>query len=146
MLDLPKGGLATARGVRCRTRLLHGHLTSSRYEYGVASEAYITRNWSRYFELQVRGAIHDFQDIVVLLRRDDISTPEPELERLGSPVRQPCGHRQVGRGYLTGARRASFTCGIAFWSRHVLQSPEDRPQCVQGARLRAATFASGHRQ
>ena len=87
MLALPKGGLATARAAFdtgpgfCFLRQ-HGHLTSSRYEYGVTfiSEAYITRNWSRYFELQdiVRGAIHDFQDIVVLRRRDDYSTPEPE--------------------------------------------------------------------
>ncbi|MGH8136476.1 MAG: methyltransferase domain-containing protein, partial [Steroidobacteraceae bacterium] len=87
MLALPKGGLAKARAAFdagpgfCFLPQL-GHLTSSRYEYGVTfiSEAYIARNWSRYFELQdiVRGAIHDFQDIVVLRRRDDTSTPEPE--------------------------------------------------------------------
>jgi hypothetical protein len=79
-------GLDGARGVRWRTRLLL--LASARpsdFEpvriWGhVHSEVYITRNWSRYFELQdiVRGAIHDFQDIVVLRRRDDYSTPEPE--------------------------------------------------------------------
>jgi len=87
MLALPKGGLAAARAAFdggpgfCFLRQ-HGSLTSRRYEYGVTfiSEAYIARNWSRYFELQdiVRGAIHDFQDIVVLRRRDDTSTPEPE--------------------------------------------------------------------
>ena len=88
MLALPEGGLAAARAAFdaaghgfCFLRQ-HGHLTSRRYEYGVTfiSEAYIARNWSRYFELQdiVRGAIHDFQDIVVLRRRDDTSTPEPE--------------------------------------------------------------------
>jgi transposase len=33
--------------------LQHGHLTSREYEYGVTfiSEAYIARNWSRYFEV-----------------------------------------------------------------------------------------------
>jgi SAM-dependent methyltransferase len=86
MLALPKGGLATARaaldaGPGFCFLGQHGHLTSTQYEYGVTfiSEAYIARNWSRYFELQdiVRGAIHDFQDIVVLRRRDDTSTPEP---------------------------------------------------------------------
>jgi hypothetical protein len=87
MLALPKGGLAAARaafdgGPGFCFLCQHGSLTSRRYKYGVTfiSEAYIARNWSRYFELQdiVRGAIHDFQDIVVLRRRDDTSTPEPE--------------------------------------------------------------------
>ncbi|PZR80455.1 MAG: hypothetical protein DLM68_19610 [Hyphomicrobiales bacterium] len=86
MLALPEGGLVTARaafdaGPGFCFLLQHGHLTSSEYEYGVTfiSEAYIARNWSRYFEVQdiARGAIHDFQDIVVLRRRDDTSTPEP---------------------------------------------------------------------
>jgi hypothetical protein len=87
MLALPKGGLARAHAAFdagpgfCFLRQ-HGHLTSSRYEYGVTfiSEAYIACNWPRYFELQdiVRGAIHDFQDIVVLRRRDDASTPGRE--------------------------------------------------------------------
>jgi SAM-dependent methyltransferase len=86
MLAMPEGGLVTARaafdaGPGFCFLLQHGHLTSREYEYGVTfiSEAYITRKWSRYFEVQAiaRGAIHDFQDIVVLRRRDDTSTPEP---------------------------------------------------------------------
>jgi SAM-dependent methyltransferase len=87
MLALPEGGLATARAAFdagpgfCFLRQ-HRHFTSRRYEYGATfiSEVYIARNWARFFELQdvVRGAIHDFQDIVVLRRRADTSTPEPE--------------------------------------------------------------------
>lgn len=87
MLALPEGGLVTARaafdgGLGFCFLLQHGHLTSKDYEYGAAfiSEAYIARNWSKYLEVEniARGAIHDFQDIVVLRRRDDASTPEPE--------------------------------------------------------------------
>ena len=87
MLALPEGGLVTARaafdgGHGFCFLLQHGHLTSKDYDYGVAfiSEAYIARNWSKYFEVEdiARGAIHDFQDIVVLRRRDDASTPAPE--------------------------------------------------------------------
>jgi SAM-dependent methyltransferase len=87
MLAMPEGGLVMARaafdtGEGFCFLLQHGHLTSKDYEYGVTfiSEAYIARNWSKYFEVQgiVRGAIHDFQDIVVLKRCDDASTPEPE--------------------------------------------------------------------
>jgi SAM-dependent methyltransferase len=87
MLAMPEGGLVMARaafdtGEGFCFLLQHGHLTSKDYEYGVTfiSEAYIARNWSKYFEVQgiVRGAIHDFQDIVVLKRRDDASTPEQE--------------------------------------------------------------------
>lgn len=59
-----------------------GHLSSRRYPYGntFISEAYIGRNWSRYFEIVeiVRGAIHDFQDLVVLQRRDDHSASGQE--------------------------------------------------------------------
>ncbi|MGH6840561.1 MAG: class I SAM-dependent methyltransferase, partial [Methylocella sp.] len=87
MLAVPEGGLAKARaafdgGLGFCFLLQHGHLTTKDYEYGVAfiAEAYIARNWSKYFEVQdiARGAIHDFQDIVVLKRRDDASTPAPE--------------------------------------------------------------------
>lgn len=49
-----------------------GHLTTWRYDYGITfiSEAYVRRVWARFFEvLEVRvGAIHNFQDIVVLKR------------------------------------------------------------------------------
>ncbi|MGB6176288.1 MAG: hypothetical protein WBF43_08105, partial [Methylocella sp.] len=58
--------------------LQHGHLTSRWHEYGVTfiSEAYIARDWSRYFELQdiVRAAM-----IPRRLSRN--------AERLGSPLR-----------------------------------------------------------
>lgn len=50
-----------------------GHLTTDSYDYGITfiGEEYIRRIWSTYFDvLDVRaGAIHDFQDIVVLRRR-----------------------------------------------------------------------------
>jgi SAM-dependent methyltransferase len=45
------------------------------YEYGITfiDAAYITHNWSRYFDVIniLPGAIHDFQDLIVLRRRDD---------------------------------------------------------------------------
>ena len=77
MLTLPPGGLDAARAA------LHGgsgfffvrqegHLTSNAYEYGITfiSEAYIKQRWSEYFDFETVavGAIHDFQDIVVLRR------------------------------------------------------------------------------
>ena len=87
MLALPQGGLAAARAAFdagpgfCFLRQ-QGGLTSRRYEYGATfiSEGYIAHNWSRYFEVQniARGAIHDFQDIVVLRRRDDAPELPPE--------------------------------------------------------------------
>ena len=47
-----------------------GHLTNSCYDYGITfiSKAYIESCWSKMFEiLDYRsGAIHDFQDIVVM--------------------------------------------------------------------------------
>ncbi len=50
--------------------LQQGHLTTGEYDYGITftAKAYIEREWSRYFDVvEVRsGAIHDFQDIVVL--------------------------------------------------------------------------------
>ncbi|MGH6857120.1 MAG: methyltransferase domain-containing protein, partial [Methylocella sp.] len=59
MLAVPEGGLGAARaafeaGPGFCFLLQHGHLTSSQYEYGVTfiSEAYVARNWSRYFEVQ----------------------------------------------------------------------------------------------
>ncbi|WOJ91129.1 methyltransferase domain-containing protein [Methylocapsa polymorpha] len=81
MLAAPEGGLAAARtafnaGSGFCFLLQHGHLTSTANEYGVTfiSESYVASHWSRYFDVQdIRcGAIHDFQDIVVLRRRDDI--------------------------------------------------------------------------
>jgi SAM-dependent methyltransferase len=53
--------------------LQQGHLTSSNYDYGITfiSENYIEREWSKYFDVvQIfSGAIHDFQDIVLLKAR-----------------------------------------------------------------------------
>jgi SAM-dependent methyltransferase len=53
--------------------LQHGHLTSQEYDYGITftGEDYIKREWSKYFDVVrvVSGAIHDFQDIVVLQAR-----------------------------------------------------------------------------
>lgn len=50
-----------------------GHLTSDDYEYGITfmDRAYIQRTWSRYFDVVdvIPGAIHDFQDAVVLTAR-----------------------------------------------------------------------------
>lgn len=87
MLALPEGGLATARAAFdagsgfCFLRQ-YCHLGSARYEYGntFISEPYIVQNWSKYFEIVniVHGAIHDFQDMVVLKRRDDAPAHEPE--------------------------------------------------------------------
>jgi hypothetical protein len=54
---------------------LECHLASEAYEYGITfvSPSYIEQHWSHYFEIErvIRGAIHDFQDIVVLRRAAD---------------------------------------------------------------------------
>ena len=96
MLASPTSGLAAARAALdagpgfCFLRQ-HGDPASSRSNYGVTSisQACIARNWSRYFELQdvVRGAIHNFQDIVGLRRRDDSAVPEP-IRRHRPSIRQ----------------------------------------------------------
>lgn len=48
----------------------NGHLTTDQYDYGnsFTSEHYIRKEWSRFFSVSrvVSGAIHNFQDIVVL--------------------------------------------------------------------------------
>ncbi len=53
--------------------LQQGHLTTEKYQYGITfiPEKYINTNWSKWFEVvKVHpGAIHDFQDIVVLRSR-----------------------------------------------------------------------------
>jgi SAM-dependent methyltransferase len=50
-----------------------GHLTTDDFQYGITflSHAYIARHWSKWFsvENQRSGAIHDFQDIIVLRTR-----------------------------------------------------------------------------
>ncbi|MGH8028883.1 MAG: class I SAM-dependent methyltransferase [Arenimonas sp.] len=54
-------------------RLLTGKTIAEPYEYGIAlfPEAYVRSHWSRWFEIvdYRSGAIHDFQDIVVLRPR-----------------------------------------------------------------------------
>ena len=77
MLAIPARSVKTTRQLFANEGfsfiLQNGHLTTSEYEYGITftSEAYISRTWNRYFDvLQVAsGAIHDFQDIVVLRAR-----------------------------------------------------------------------------
>jgi SAM-dependent methyltransferase len=53
----------------------NGHLTTNAYDYGIAfiSKTYIMQRWSEHFDVEkiAVGAIHDFQDIVVLRRRAD---------------------------------------------------------------------------
>ncbi len=50
-----------------------GHLNSLLYPYGITfiSDSYVKAEWTKYFELKSvhHGAIHDFQDIVVLQAR-----------------------------------------------------------------------------
>jgi SAM-dependent methyltransferase len=74
MLTIRRQGLEQARAAFCgdgfQFILQRGHLTSRAYEYGITfiSEAYVRRKWTTYFDVvHLRaGAIHDFQDIVVL--------------------------------------------------------------------------------
>ena len=77
MLSIPTASVPATRGVfpapGFNFILQQGHLTSATYEYGITfiSEHYIRERWSRHFDVvEVRsGAIHDFQDIVVLSAR-----------------------------------------------------------------------------
>lgn len=50
--------------------LQHGHLTNDGFEYGISfiPRRYIESHWTRWFEIVDfrAGAIHDFQDVVVL--------------------------------------------------------------------------------
>lgn len=78
MLSVPQQGITAARqaldtGEGFHFILQQGHLTSAAYAYGVTflSAAFLNRVWSNDFTILavVSGAIHDFQDIVVLQRR-----------------------------------------------------------------------------
>lgn len=77
MLAIPARSVKTTRQLFANEGfsfiLQNGHLTTSEYEYGITftPETYIRRTWNQYFDvLQVAsGAIHDFQDIVVLQAR-----------------------------------------------------------------------------
>jgi SAM-dependent methyltransferase len=91
MLSMPGEELAKVReefnrGNGFRFVRQQGHLTSEAYEYGTAfiSTAYIAQRWSHYFEIErvVSGAIHDFQDIVVLRRAPRDAVPLQERASL----------------------------------------------------------------
>jgi SAM-dependent methyltransferase len=84
MLCMPPEELAGAReafdhGNGFRFVRQEGHLTSGNYEYGITfiSPSYIEQRWSQHFEIErvVPGAIHDFQDIVLLRRAARDSAP-----------------------------------------------------------------------
>lgn len=74
MLSVPRDGVKTARdGMPGFTFIpQQGHLTSSAYDYGISftGEGYIRSHWTKRFQVDrvISGAIHDFQDIVVLTR------------------------------------------------------------------------------
>lgn len=78
MLSIPRdrleeiaAGFAAGRGYGFIRQ--DGHLTSATYEYGITfiSPDYIKSEWGRYFEVLTIGvgALHDFQDVVVLKAR-----------------------------------------------------------------------------
>lgn len=78
MLAVPRPALEQAGGEMTGENgyafiLQSGHLTSAAYQYGIAfvCESYIRREWGRWFEVVevAAGALHDFQDIVVLRAR-----------------------------------------------------------------------------
>jgi len=78
MLEIPKAGLDRAYAGMSEGRhnfILQptAHLTSNRYNYGVAfiPESYVRRVWTEYFDVVgiVSGAIHDFQDVIVCRKR-----------------------------------------------------------------------------
>jgi SAM-dependent methyltransferase len=79
--ELARGRDAFDRGNGFRFVQQQCHLNSEAYQYGITfiSPAYIAERWSRYFEIErvALGAIHDFQDIVVLRRAAD----QPVLSR-----------------------------------------------------------------
>ena len=77
LLEIPASEVDAVREVfpepGFRFVLQNGHLTSDDYEYGITfiGRTYIERTWSRYFDVVnvLPGAIHDFQDVVVLTAR-----------------------------------------------------------------------------
>lgn len=77
LLEIPEPEVEAVREVfpdpGFRFVLQNGHLTSDEYEYGISfiGRTYIERTWSRYFDVVdvLPGAIHDFQDVVVLTAR-----------------------------------------------------------------------------
>lgn len=80
MLSIPSWDIDRARRVfECGSGysfvVQAGHLTTDEHPYGITfiSERYIRSVWSRWFEVVrvASGAIHDFQDIVVLKARHE---------------------------------------------------------------------------
>ncbi|UJX45057.1 class I SAM-dependent methyltransferase [Xanthobacter sp. YC-JY1] len=78
MLAIPEPELAAARpsmggGHGYVFIRQDGHLTSAAYDYGITfvSAAYVRAHWSRWFDVVKvgAGALHDFQDVVVLRAR-----------------------------------------------------------------------------
>jgi len=78
MLVIPEGSVAVTETAMRETGFKfiiqpQGHLTSENYEYGITfvGRKFIETAWSKYFDVIAihSGAIHDFQDIVVLRRR-----------------------------------------------------------------------------
>ncbi|KRE07474.1 hypothetical protein ASE63_22505 [Bosea sp. Root381] len=74
MLSIPRAKLEGARSAMPGFSFIlqQGHLTSDAYEYGISftGEQYVHTEWAKRFQVNrvVSGAIHDFQDIVVLKR------------------------------------------------------------------------------
>lgn len=77
-LAVPRGEIADARGNFDLAEGYHfirqnGHLTTDSYDYGITfiSEQFIRREWRAFFEVCAvhAGAIHNWQDIVVLRKR-----------------------------------------------------------------------------
>jgi SAM-dependent methyltransferase len=78
MMEVSKKGVRLAREAFGQSgfhfiRQWRGHLNSLFYAYGITfiSESYVKREWSTHFDVigYRSGAIHDFQDIVVLQAR-----------------------------------------------------------------------------
>lgn len=78
MLSIPEPELAAAQPVMEGGHgyvfiRQEGHLTSTAYEYGITfiSAAYVQAEWSHFFDVVAigSGALHDFQDVVVLRAR-----------------------------------------------------------------------------
>lgn len=78
MLSIPEPELAAAEPVMEGGHgyvfiRQEGHLTSAAYEYGITfiSTAYVEAEWSHFFDVVAigSGALHDFQDVVVLRAR-----------------------------------------------------------------------------
>jgi len=76
MLSIPREGFEQAQRNMADPGftfiLQQGHLTSEEYQYGISftGAAFVNKEWGKFFTVEriVSGAIHNFQDIVVLRR------------------------------------------------------------------------------